>query len=457
MAVWSEINCSKINRFGRSDAEYYQPSNQNLYDKLINANPEKLKTMAFITDGIHASPDIVTENGVRYISAKCVRDNSFIIDNCIFISKHQNDLNLRTQLKKHDVIITTVGTIGNVAVVNEEIIPSNCDRHVGIIRVSNNSDISPYYISTFLNSKYGRFQSLRESAGNVQLNLYISNIGKILIPRFGNEERTIAKITQTAYEKRELSKSLYIQAQELLNRELGLNNSQSEMTSNRYESSFCELMDSRRFDSEYYNPKVKQIVKRISSKKHSIIKKHFHIKNGFPWNSKKFLDDNSGVPVIRIRDVKPTYIDNDVLSSIETKYCKAISFPKGQKSDIVIGMDGLKYFYAALIEEPCSINQRVCHLTPRQNSNISSEYATFMINSEIGQAQLLRDMTIATTVGRITNRDIAKLILPIVSDDFHNSITNLIRKSINAKKQSKQLLEQAKRRVEELIEQAVRK
>ena len=51
MGVWSEINCSTINSYGRSDAEYYQPANENLFSKLINANPNKLKKMAFITDG----------------------------------------------------------------------------------------------------------------------------------------------------------------------------------------------------------------------------------------------------------------------------------------------------------------------------------------------------------------------------------------------------------------------
>jgi type I restriction enzyme, S subunit len=66
-------------------------------------------------------------------------------------------------------------------------------------------------------------------------------------------------------------------------------------------------------------------------------------------------------------------------------------------------------------------------------------------------------MTIATTVGHITNQNIANLLIPIVSNDFHDNITKLVRKSIDEKKESKNLLEQAKRRVEELIEQAVEK
>ena len=50
--------------------------------------------------------------------------------------------------------------------------------------------------------------------------------------------------------------------------------------------------------------------------------------------------------------------------------------------------------------------------------------------------------------------NVAKLVIPIVSKDFHDNITSLVRKSINAKKESKVLLRQAIQRIEELIEKA---
>ena len=64
-------------------------------------------------------------------------------------------------------------------------------------------------------------------------------------------------------------------------------------------------------------------------------------------------------------------------------------------------------------------------------------------------------MTVATTVGHITNRSILKLLIPYVSESFHQHITELVRQSIDKKQESKQLLEQAKTRVEQLIEEAV--
>ena len=43
-------------------------------------------------------------------------------------------------------------------------------------------------------------------------------------------------------------------------------------------------------------------------------------------------------------------------------------------------------------------------------------------------------MTIARTVGHITNVNVAKLIIPIFSEEIHSKITELVRNSINGKK-----------------------
>ena len=209
------------------------------------------------------------------------------------------------------------------------------------------------------------------------------------------------------------------------------------------------------FRSEYFDPVSASIVARITEFDHITLGSSFAISNGFPWHSKKFLSDNSGEPVVRIRNIKPTYIDVDELTSIDRNYARKVDFSKANKGEVVVGMDGLKYFYASVLEGDCYINQRVAHLKPLSNAKISSEYVTFIINSRVGQAQLLRDMTIATTVGHITNRSISKLVIPYVSDKFHDEITSLVRTSINKKQESKRLLDQAKSRVEQLIEEAV--
>ena len=253
------------------------------------------------------------------------------------------------------------------------------------------------------------------------------------------------------------SHTLYSQATQLLERELGVIVVTDSDKKNKYLSSYRELVNSKRIDAEYYDNNLKALILRILEVNPTTIGRNFYIGNGYPWDSLKFLNDNTGEPVVRIRDIRPGFIDNECLTSLQNDYAEKVGFPKAEAGDIVIGMDGIKYFYSSIVDSPCLVNQRVCHLKPKSTSSISSEYLSFIINSLIGQAQLLRDMTVATTVGHITNMNVSKMIIPLFSNSFQNEITDLIRNSIHAKKHSKLLLQQAKSEVETLIEQAAQK
>lgn len=457
----SIINYSALENKSRIEPEYYQPKYLVIEDKLKKLNALKIiNYTSKITDGTHFTPQYV-KTGVKFYSALNVKENIFEWeDKFKYISQKEHQLLYRRcSPEPEDILIRKVGVGPRWSCVIQNNIKEEFSIFVSLALLKIRKDkISPYYLSTFINSFYGQSQLLRIQKGMSQPDLHLEDIAELKVPRFlPRQEKDIENMVIKGLELNDLSQSLYTEAQELLEHELGLGNSSLNSFSNIFGTSFHELMDIRRLDSEYYNPKVKSIVKKISENKNSNVKSNFSIKNGFPWYSKKFLDNNSGEPVVRIRDIKPTYIDNEELTSIDPSYCNTINFAKSQTGDITVGMDGLKYFYASIIEEPCYINQRVCHLTPKSDSVISPEYLTFIINSNVGQSQLLRDMTIATTVGHITNQNIANLLIPIVSDEFHDNITNLVRKSIDAKKDSKILLEQAKCRVEELIEQAVEK
>lgn len=178
---YSEVRLTELNQDLRCDSEYFQPEFY-YYERLLKKKTlVKVDNFAFVTDGIHASIDFDEESEVNMISAKAPKENEFDLSGTGFISKIQHQNNPRTALRKDDVIITTVGTIGNCAVVSDDILPANSDRHVGIIRVANDV-ILPRYLSTYLLCKYGKSYVKREIAGNVQPNLYIGNIKSLKIP-----------------------------------------------------------------------------------------------------------------------------------------------------------------------------------------------------------------------------------------------------------------------------------
>lgn len=253
MAVWNIIERAEIVRRERMDAEYYQPDYLSREKILQNLPCHTLGSIAFVTDGIHASPDVVEEGGVRYLSAKCVKDNEFSLANTLEISQAQDSANLRTRLREGDLLLTTVGTIGNAAVVQPELLPSNIDRHLGLIRIMPDAPVEAYFVATFLNSSFGRFQTLREATGNVQLNLFIEKIRTLQIPVLPRM-RQISTLTRKAYALRREALAHMTAAERMLLVALGLNNLDL-LHHLFYERQFMDFSESGRMDAEYFSPR----------------------------------------------------------------------------------------------------------------------------------------------------------------------------------------------------------
>lgn len=220
MAIWSVVKMSELAGSQRLDAEYYRPEYMELSKRLLKHRTVFLDEIAHVTDGIHGSPVFDSGSGIRYISAKCVRDCYFDVMNAEEIAPAQHTKNPRTALRINDVIISTVGTIGFCAVVDKNILPANCDRHVGIVRLRDSNRIDPYFIAAFLNSRYGRGQTIREATGNVQLNLFIYAIGKLRVPIFDNH-RQIADTLRKGLQYLQTSESSYVQAEQLVLKAIG--------------------------------------------------------------------------------------------------------------------------------------------------------------------------------------------------------------------------------------------
>jgi len=456
MAVWSISSLSSIRSTNRNDAEFFQPTYKKLDDKLNSTTFEKLAHIANITDGIHASPEIA-ENGIQYISAKCVKDNYFVTDHCIKISQKQNELNIRTQLRENDIIITTVGTIGNVAVVDKEMLPSNCDRHVGIIRIKEKVNISPYFISTFLNSKYGYFQSLRESAGNVQLNLYVKSIGNIKIPRFKHSEATVSSLTDKAYELRRLSEYKYIKAQEILEQELGLDRLKFEKPVG-YEANFSEAIFSSRMDAEYFQPKFIKLIETLTKKAGLIGTTPYKIRELLRSSPKygtstKLKYINEGVPFLRIADLSNIKFEKDNLKYISSKDAIQEKSAQVNTDDILISRSGTLGLTVCVPSELDGSIFGSYFIRLQLNSKINPLYFSFYMNSLAGKMQVKR----YNTGGVQTNLTIPAiesfLVVPL-RPQKEEHILALLKKSEDCIKESKQLLEKAKQMVEDLIEQA---
>ncbi len=250
----------------RYDSEYFSKVALHAIAILKKMNSSTLQTLAVqITDGVHQSIPFVQDGPVKIISAKHPKENFFDLDDCETVDISFQQANPRTALRVNDVIISTVGTIGNAAVVTADMLPANSDRHVGIIRLS--QKMSPYVLSTFLLSRYGKAQTRREVTGNVQPNLFISKLNTLLIPEI--PERIAVKIdalVQKAHSLRQDSLRCMHEAENLLAVTLGLKDWQPP-SSQACVRRFSEVSKMERIDAEHYREQFYAATRRLKQAK----------------------------------------------------------------------------------------------------------------------------------------------------------------------------------------------
>lgn len=218
---------------------------------------------------------------------------------------------------------------------------------------------------------------------------------------------------------------------------------------------FSELQKGKRLDAEYYAPEFLEAEKTLN--KYSNIRPLKDlvkpIKTGYPFDSFTFSEKGE-VPLIRIRDIKPRGIDTSEPLHISKKLAQAHREVIPSAGDIVIGMDGDEFRSVLITRDlgTLAINQRIAIVT---TDEISPEYLFAFLNSKYGFLQLSRKKTTATTVGHISPRDIRNLLVPIVPDETHEKITDMIKKSLKLRKDADELWQNAIKELEQFIESKV--
>jgi len=454
MAVWTEQLLSSLPTL-RLDSEYYQPLYLKLSSQLDGLKPVKLgdRGIAYVTDGIHGSPDVVDADGIRYLSAKCVKDNFFVLDDTLQISKTQDAQNPRTRPRVGDVLVTTVGTIGNAAVVTQDILPANTDRHLGLIRLFPDSGVDPYFLATFLNTKYGRFQTLRESTGNVQLNLFIEKIKILRIPRLACMDAVAGK-TRNGYAKRRESQTLYNEAENLLLKELGL--ADLDLSPQLfYERRYSEAAAAHRLDAEYFQPEYYRVADRLKKgarklKAGNVASFSAALKYG---TSEKLTYTEAGKPFLRIADLQNRRFDLDSVLRIPDEEARREKAAQVRTGDVLISRSGTLGIAVPIPPELDGAIFGSYFIRVRPDATqIDPEFLALYMNSLCGSLQVER----LTTGGVQTNLTIPaiKSLFVVMGDpDWQKPHVEKVQQSLEARHESRRLLDTAKRTVEIAIDE----
>lgn len=166
MAVWSEVTISTLDPGFRMDSEFYRPEFLIRDNELSHIPLRSLGHLAFIADGEHGSVPY-SESGVRYLTAENIQQGYVDISEVRYVDEWVNKRNARAAVKAGDILISIKGTLGQVAVAEEWLLPANMNRDVAIAKIRS-PRLRSEFLAAFLLSRFGRFQALREGSGGVQ-------------------------------------------------------------------------------------------------------------------------------------------------------------------------------------------------------------------------------------------------------------------------------------------------
>lgn len=451
MAVWSTTTAVELSKNNRIDSEFFHPNYLASEEKVLDTKECKnLGQLGRFLIGpfgsaFHVSNYDPTSN-YRYIRGKDVKPFTLLDDDNVYMPEKDYKRLIKYAVIPGDLLISVVGTLGNVAIVPESI--------EGIFSckstVFRDSIIDPYYLLAYFNSKYGRDCLLRRQRGAIQTGLNKDDLKTVPVPIFQNEEKVIADLIRNSLKLSHKSKTVYTEAQELLEKELGMYSIEWESV-NKYEASFSEVVGSGRIDSDYFQPKYKKL--------DEICKKHKNYKIGqisVPLETGQYASNYSGKGRRYIRGVNiksDGFIDK--VNILNTAAVAINSKTLVEVNDILITRVG-SIGNCALVEEDFggsfySDNLIRVRLHPNYSDEISPYYLLLLFKGLYGQMQMTR-YSRGSVQQRLNQSQLSQINIPIIDVKKQNDIEVLLREYLSLKKESERLLVLAKERVENLIE-----
>ncbi len=456
MITYSIIDKSQLEGAHRLDAEYYQPEyleNDKVIKNFRNGFRllgEVLKRKNAITGGATPLGADYPKFGIPFLRVQNVMQNYLDLEDVVYISEDiHNGLLRRSKLKIGDVLLTITGvSYGKSATIPSDFKEGNINQHSVKIEVDNNI-ILPEFLSTFLNSKFGKYQNDRKITGLSRPGLVYTELKNILIPLVSlDKQRQIKETIIEANETLKESESFYSQAEDLLLQELGLNDFKPR-DDLAYIVNLSEVKIANRMDADYFQPKYDAVVARIKKYNLKPLAELVTMKKGFEPGSDEYQE--KGKVFLRVSNISRlgfTYKDQKYLSNELYQQLKGGFEPK--TGDILLTKDatpGIAY----VLKEPVEgiIASGIMRLKIKEN--IDAEYLALCINSLVCQMQVERDAG-GSIIVHWKPEQIKNLLIPILSKPTQQKIADLVRKSYESRKKAKELLEQAKKEVEKIID-----
>ncbi|MCL1885246.1 MAG: restriction endonuclease subunit S [Dehalococcoidia bacterium] len=453
-----EINiseCLKIIDF-RIDANTYQ-KDYVLTEKHLSSIPHKrLKdcTTKIQNFGAYSlcNEIVFSDIGHPFLMTQNINHNYIDWSDIRHIDDKSHALLHKSHCVKNQVLITMAGSLGRVAVYDKDFVSSS---NQAIAKLSVMEGYEPYYISTFLNTRYGQNQINRFKTITAQPNINMGLISELKIAlaseRFQKQLAVhFAKIENLLSQ----SANLYASAESRLLSALGMENftpSNEPVSIKSFSESFGT---SGRLDAEYYQKKFEDVENAVKSGDYSSV---LELVSFIDHGKQPPYIDNGKVKVFSQKWIGDKSIDYSFLTAEDEPYTSqefadANSEYVSRMHDILYYSVGanIGYCHNYFVETPSMAGSFIT-IIRADKKKVDLIYLGVALNSFIGRMQAEKWKS-ASAQPYIYPKDIQKFVIPLVAKSVQHKIAIDVQQSFELRRQSEYLLNSAKLAVEMAIE-----
>lgn len=403
------------------------------------------KQLDILTDGKHDGVEL-TESGVIFLRNTNIKENRIDLSDLRYISEKESEETLRAEANEGDLLLTTIGTVGLCVKVPRSFPRATINQN--LVRIVLKNKFISSFVCCFLNSKYGRNQLSRYSAGNVYQMINYPNLKKLLLPEFNELPHQIDRLYSVSESKISRSNSIYFQAESLLLEILGLrcfHPNADRINIKGFKESF---LSTGRLDAEYYQKKYEDyinLLKRFSNGYDSLNKVcNLKDNNYNPENNRVYK-------YIELADIGKS---GDVTGCTTAKGSELPTRARliVNSNDVIISsiegsLDSCAVVTDDYDEALCSTGFYVIN-----SIQINSETLLVLFKSELMQS-ILKQKCTGTILTAINKQEFQNILIPLIDFKTQKKISELVKESFRLKKQAEQILEAAKKGVEIAIEE----
>ena len=445
MAVWSQVTLSEV-ELTRLDAEFYKP--EYLIAKQA-AGQRKLKSYGVIVLHPAEFSRRYSDGGDLILLAQNNRENYYDWSVQQRVHPNLSRTITRNRLEFGDVTITRTGAnFGQTSVIGIELEAEPVYACADLL-ILRSQPVDGHLIATYLNTRVGRLLLDRGAYGAAQPHIAPNYIREIPFPEvLLNSELEVRTLVLRARKLSKDSNDMFGEAQRLLESKLGLDKLRFEKPVG-YTTRLSELEMTRRFDPEHFYPEFDFLKSRLPStvrlsrlggalKCCQRGKQPIYTEHGLPvLNSKHILENKITLEGNRRSKSRP--------SGLEIQY-----------GDVLINGTGRGTIGRAapyLVSEHHAVPDN--HVTILRSPTVDPAYLSFFLNSLVGRLQVEKHQRGSSGQLELYPFDIRKFLIWEAPQSFQSEIRRLYDCATECARGSRDLLEEAKARVEQLIEEAV--